>query len=223
MGLNIANKTDRSIADDGYVLRYEPLTGKWIDSSGNTPNSFDISKPLVLISDWTEDSKIDLYNSGTAEAVADSVFASLVKLDSQLGGQFSSNTASIYDNQGNLIYEPGSFLNSPFHFISFGAGAVVNTEIIQRIGTAFPKVDENSQPTQFEDTFPDLQMTTINPSQGDDFEPKITVWDNVTFADNYYQGATQPYSEVLAEADINIPLSGDTSTAPRAGFTGSPL
>jgi hypothetical protein len=177
---------------------------------------------LILINLWSKDSESDKYNSGTAEAVADSVFASLAKLDDELGGEFS-NSGNVYDNQGNLIYDPGSLLNSPFHFISFGAGAVVNTEIIQRIGTAFPKTE-----TQFKDTFPDLQMTTIDPSQGDKFEPKIAIWDNVTFADNYYQSATQPFSNELdsseyGKADINIPLGGQGITESRAGFTGNSL
>ena len=221
LSLNIADKVDRSILGDGNVLRYEPLTGNWISIYGPTPNSFDTTRPLVLITDWTEDSKDNLYNSGTAEAVADSVFASLLEFDDDyFGGEFS-NSGNIYDDRGNLIYTPGSLLNSPFHFISFGAGAVVNTEIIQRIGTAFPKTE-----TQFANTFPDLQMTTIDPSQGDDFEPKIAIWDNVTFADNYYQSATQPFSNELNDpeygrAEIDLPLGGQGITDSRAGFTGS--
>ncbi|BAZ46381.1 DNA/RNA non-specific endonuclease [Chondrocystis sp. NIES-4102] len=225
LGLNIANKIDRSTAEDGYVLRYEPLTGDWISVDGEeiALEDLDRNKPLVLITDWSEDSQDDKYNSGTAEAAADSFFSSLIQLDQEYLGGSIGLSGNIYDPNGDLIYNPGGLLNSPFHFVSFGAGAVVNTEIIQRIGAAFPKQDENNNDTRFVNTFPDLQMTTIEPNQGDEFEPEITVWDNVTFADNYYQNATEPFSEVLDKADINIPLGANDFSLTRAGFTGSPL
>jgi hypothetical protein len=78
--------------------------------------------------------------------------------------------------------------SSPFHFIGVGQGATINSEIIQRLGTVFPDVWGLGNPL-------DLQMTTIDPH---DFpqqslsgtrrvinEPKIEVWENVSFADNY--------------------------------------
>jgi hypothetical protein len=78
-----------------------------------------------------------------------------------------------------------TLFKSAFHFIGQGRGAVVNSEIIQRLGTFYPKA-KNA------DLFPDLQMTTIDPhdfnqpSLGKTYvDPQIQVWDNVTFADNY--------------------------------------
>ncbi len=229
VGNNIAY-IDKSFTQAGNVLRYEGSTGNWVSVAEVSAirNLFDPTKPLVLITDWQADSGALQYNSGTAEAVADSVFASLVKLDDQLGGAFS-NTPSIYDKQGDLIYTPGNLFNSPFHFIGFGSDAVVNSEIIQRIGTAFPKLDSEKKPTQFVNTFPDLQMTTIDPRREGDYydsyennlEPTIEVWENVTFADNYYQSATPLYSQKLPAADLNIALGGYDEAQDRAGFTGA--
>jgi hypothetical protein len=76
--------------------------------------------------------------------------------------------------------------------------------IIQRLGTDYPGVyGKNAQ---------DLQMTTIDPHDfsqpslqvdfkwlglgtlgfADFYEPKIQVWNNVSFADNYYQTVPDP-------------------------------
>ena len=169
VGNNIAY-IDDSFTDAGNVLRYKATTGNWVSVTevSATENLFDPTKPLVLITDGQADSGALQYNSGTAEAVADIVFASLVKLDDQLEGAFSTTT-NIYNQQGDLIYTPGNLFNSPFHFIGFGSGAVVNSEIIQRIGTAFPKLDSEEKPTQFVNTFPDLQMTTIDGRTADAF------------------------------------------------------
>jgi PKD repeat protein/DNA/RNA endonuclease G (NUC1) len=236
LGLNIASKVDESLTGTGNVLRYESTTGNWVKISANSNGDrFDLTKPLVLIADWFEDSTKLNYNSGTAEATADKIFASLIKLDlnEKLEGKGEIGEGTkIYDQKGDLIYTPGSLFNSPFHFIGFGSGGVVNSEIIQRIGTAFPKKDEQGNDTQFADTFPDLQMTTIDadkvnkdrPLASDAIpEPSIEVWDNVTFADNYYQSATEPFSYQLAGADVNIDLGGfdhEEVFKNRVGFTG---
>ncbi|MEB3340934.1 hypothetical protein [Okeania sp.] len=95
-----------------------------------------------------------------------------------------------------MIRNQGALFNSPLHFIGFSRGTVVNSEIIQRLGTFFPEAGGKVGTGQR-----DLQMTTLDPHDFDqptislpflgafsDFrEPKVQVWDNVTFADNYYQ------------------------------------
>jgi hypothetical protein len=80
----------------------------------------------------------------------------------------------------------------------------------------------------------DLQMTTLDlydyVTLGDYFDPKVQVWDNVTFADNYYQttsidryrgvglvntipdGWVPDGSPTLSKADLNVNLSN------RSGF-----
>ena len=181
---NIEGDVDGEDTVDGTVLKYNPSTGKWDTVSGDR----ELGKPLVLIADWSQDSVAENYNSGFAEGAADSLFASLVEENSIFEGV---NKDALFD--------------SPFHFIGMGRGTVVNSEIIQRLGTFYPKPVE---PDNFEDPnyqnrnlFPDLQMTTIDPndfsqlniaglSLNNFYDPAVQVWDNVTFADNYYQTAS---------------------------------
>jgi endonuclease G len=94
-----------------------------------------------------------------------------------------------------------------------GQGAVVNTEIIQRLGTYFPHAGGTNESDR------DLQMTTIDPYDYDPtfpepvfstiLDPEVVVWDNVTYADNYYQnkgtGNTLNGKE-LSTADWNVNL-----------------
>lgn len=77
------------------------------------------------------------FNSGFAEAAADTLFASLVSLNQKIGND--------------------ALFKSPTHFIGIGQGAVINSEIIQRMGTFFPNIWGNGT-NQI-----DLQMTSVDP------------------------------------------------------------
>ena len=83
---------------------------------------------LVLISDWFKES--DINDSGFSEAAADALFAAIVSLN--------------FGTQGDLF-------KTPMHFIGHSRGAVVNSEIIQRLGT------------YFKGQLPEIQMTTLDP------------------------------------------------------------
>src|SRR5690606_7979362 len=102
----------------GVVLRYDKTTGDWIDPSSRKRNAEALvgnaGKAVVLIADWNKES--DISDSGFAEAAADAMFASLVRLDTL---------------SGNKIFA------SPLHFIGHSRGTVVNSEIIQRLGVHF--------------------------------------------------------------------------------------
>ena len=250
---------------EGLLMRYDSPTGNWVpvDKYGQVlgdffsnstyfPNGFDqaapsyrtalssyiapylqSNKPLVLLPDWSQNNESAIPDSGFTEAAADSFFASLVQLDQSLGG------GANFDSQGNFVRSQGAIFNSPLHFVGFSRGAVVNSEIIQRVGTYFPLAGgkENS-------LFRDLQMTTLDPHDFDqpsfsvqlpflgeagfaDFrEPKVQVWKNVTFADNYYQTVPKldqgiPQIPTLTPAGRDIPnLSGPDAlrTEIRAGL-----
>lgn len=196
--------------DGGLVMYYEAGTGQWYWRNNQGTKIYNIPEskfgsPLVLIPDLEMTPHQTGYNSGFAEAAADAMFASLVSLNQQL------------DNN--------AFFKSPMHFIGVGQGAVINSEIIQRMGTFFPNLWGT------EDNPADLMMTTIDPH---DFsqsslpsplrsrnDPEVTVWKNVTFADNYYQnvaGSEEPITQTrngreIDAADWNVVLSQ------RAGFT----
>ncbi|MDH5669638.1 MAG: Ig-like domain-containing protein, partial [Nitrospira sp.] len=247
----------------GLVARYKKDTGNWIVYSetgevldGNSIAGFQ-GKPLVLIPDWITESSIS--DSGFSEATADAVFASLIQLNRTLDG---------------------TIFNSPLHFIGLSRGAVVNSEIIQRLGTYFPNVlvqqttldpHDFNQPSldlpadvlikaagglviggiggalvgageafvgyvleQIAKSIPimasltDLKFDLQTISYGDFKDPDVQRWDNVSFADNYFQQLGNdtltftPNGRAIDGFDINVPLSG---TAPfsdglaRAGFT----
>lgn len=216
-----------------------------------TDNYLNQSKALVLLPEWSTGNESVLPNSGFTEAAADAIFASIVQLDQALGGgvgisDTNGNLVRLYEDDGDLIRTQGALFNSPLHFIGFSRGTVVNSEIIQRVGTYFPlaggfinpdgtpAIDETGKPAR------DLQMTTIDPHDfkqeslkvdlilpgttifdfTDFNEPTVQVWDNITFADNYYQTLADPKGKtwtpngrIIEDADVNVLLNG------RTGFT----
>jgi hypothetical protein len=111
-------------ASNGQLLVYHKKTGVWVKENGSPIIALD--KPLVLIADWHEESQID--GPGFAEAAADAMFASLVQLDRELAGR-------VFGDLSSGLVDPAHF-----HFIGHGQGAVVNSEIIQRLGIYRPRV-----------------------------------------------------------------------------------
>jgi DNA/RNA endonuclease G (NUC1) len=223
MADNIANAGGNN---DGLILRYHRPTGYWVPvnkygqvpgdlPSGLNPETdpeylnnlrayitpyFRDNKPLVLLNNWSQDRESAVPDSGFTEAAADAFFASLVQLDGLLKSEGS-------------VANQGALFNSPLHFIGFSRGTVVNSEIIQRLGTYFPEAGgkENSG-------IRDLQMTTLDPHDfdqpglnvitqnfGDFREPKVQVWENVTLADNYYQIVPNLMGGTVTPAGRDIP------------------
>lgn len=237
----------------GSVLMYNKAAGTW---EGPDPIP---GQGVVLVSDWVSES--DISDSGFAEAAADAIFASLVRLDQRLDGDIFA---------------------SQLHFIGHSRGTVVNSEIIQRLGTHFPGVrnihmttlDPHDQVQQSLDIplkkivegvdkaakllqklaqagtrapNPLIAIVSaaldygifllrgllaasletaqtvgvgIDPIRYSDFlDPDVQVWDNVGFADNYYQtNAGEPLTFTprgwpVPNADRNLLLDG------RVGFT----
>jgi len=190
------------------VMRYLPGSGQWrsVTYNGRTDNwvasnsGVQRGQPLVLLADWIKKPDSDdafslaFSNAGVAEEAADGLFASLVELDLKNGGTVGGSNG-LYGNNGDLIREHGAVFNAPLHFIGFGQGAVVNTEIIQRLGTYFPEAG-GLQGSKKQD----IHMTTVDPyryapedapqfngSFARMLDPEPVVWKNVTYADNYYQ------------------------------------
>ena len=239
LGNSIANA---GAEDNGLMMRYDLATGYWVPvtkygavapdfPAGENPEDdvdyltklesyiapyLDNNQPLVLLNDWSNNNESAAPDSGFSEAVADTFFASLVQLD------------QLFIDE-NSTAKQGAIFNSPLHFVGFSRGTVVNSEIIQRLGTHFPEAGgkENSD-------IRDLQMTTLDPHDfdqpglnvvtdnfGDFREPKVQVWENVTFADNYYQTVPNLLSGTVSPAgrDIpNLPSTEDGKTAPGLQF-----
>ena len=253
MADSIANPGTKT---EGLVMKYDRATGYWVpvDENGAPVEDFPSSAnpggdpeylsnlknyiapyiaqkaPLVLIPDWAGDFESATPDSGFTEAAADAFYASLVQLDQKLGGEIGKDTADgfqLYDETtGEIIRKQGSLFNSSLHFVGFSRGIVVNSEIIQRLGTFYPlaggfktDLDNNKIPGSG-----DLQMTTLDPHDFNqpglkfpilgDFsnfgEPKVQVWDNVTFADNYFQTVPDLTGNTLTPAGRDIPNVPDT-------------
>jgi len=124
--VDMGNYVSKAGGGDGTVFAYNRSTGRWVSQSGQDATQATLGKPLVLVTDWAKES--DIINSGFSEAAADSFFASLMQLNQELGNKI---------------------LQSPLHFIGHSRGTVVNSEMIQRLGTYFPSVS--------------VQMTTLDP------------------------------------------------------------
>ena len=257
--------------EKGLILRYDKASGTWIPVDENRRTLTDITgglatdpnylstlasniqttyqnKPLVLLPEWSLDDESTISTSGFTEGAADAFFASMVQLDQALGGKIgitndAGDLTQLYDDRGDLIRTQGDLFNSPLHFIGYSRGAVVNSEIIQRLETYYPyaggAINADGTPVKDENNKPvrDLQMTTVDPHDfeqenlrvpipiiGADFrdfnEPAVEVWDNVTFADNYYQTVANPNriggtpnGRAIEGADLNVQLDG------RTGFT----
>ncbi|MBE9094429.1 DNA/RNA non-specific endonuclease [Tychonema sp. LEGE 07203] len=239
LGNSIANA---GAEDNGLMMRYDLATGYWVPvnkygavapdfPAGENPEDdadyltklesyiapyLDNNQPLVLLNDWSNNNESAAPDSGFSEAVADTFFASLVQLD------------QLFIDE-NSTAKQGAIFNSPLHFVGFSRGTVVNSEIIQRLGTHFPEAGgkENSN-------IRDLQMTTLDPHDfdqpglnvvtdnfGDFREPKVQVWENVTFADNYYQTVPDLSGGTVSPAgrDLpNLPSTEDGKTAPGLQF-----
>ena len=242
----------------GLIIRYDQGTGFWVpvDKYGAVMQDFPAGqnpetttnyleqlatyisdnysdKSLVLLPDWAQNNESSVPDSGFTEGAADAFYASLVQLDQALGGTIggldSQGRPRFYDSQGKLIREQGDLFDSPMHFIGFSRGTVVNSEIVQRLLTAFPNAGGTNQFGR------DFQVTTIDPHDFDQeslslpliggfrnfYEPKVQTWEGITFADNYYQTTADPSLGSLTPNGRNIPNllpPEDTSNQPGLNF-----
>jgi DNA/RNA endonuclease G (NUC1) len=228
----------------GKVFKYDPPSGRWVDPADDkivlTAANMPLGKPLVLVSDWALDSAIS--DSGFSEAAADALFASLVRLNTALGGRV---------------------FTSPVHLIGFSRGTAVTTEIAQRLGTYFPAIKANGDlhvttldPHDFKQESLDLpvirwiltyglplMVTPVGPvltnaaawlaltgndiiHYGNFYDPEVVAWDTESFHDNYWQTNAEkgplttlhivpnftPDGRRVPSADLDLELNG------RAGF-----
>jgi hypothetical protein len=87
--------------------------------------------------------------------------------------------------------------SSPMHFMGHSRGTIVTSEMVQRMGTYFwNKVGKDSNNDlhltyldahDFKQNLPFGRYNTF-------YEPSVQVWDNVNFADNYFQEVPEPNS-----------------------------
>ncbi|WP_301100271.1 hypothetical protein, partial [Propionivibrio sp.] len=160
----------------GEVFVYLPETMGWKylgDPNVNKTPADVLGHPLVLIANWILDSSV--VDSGFSEAAADGMFAGLIKLENDTGHRL---------------------FNSPLHFIGFGRGASVNSEVTQRMGKYFPEVK-------------DIQFTTLDPH---DFkQPSLNLITTLLIGDlSTVAGIVQWFPNLITKAIAKIVGVGTT-------------
>lgn len=160
----------------------------------------DIGEQVIVV-DWHSDS--DNKAPGYAEAVGHSLYSLLM---------------------GGTPTRPQPFVgpNRPIHFIGHSFGTVVNSEAIQRLATlATPAVAVDQMTTL---DMHDWRQPWLDVDE-DARLPDVRVWDNVGFADNYFQDGDP---ELIGFIDVDFinpkgrPLAGadqEIGLAQLDGFT----
>jgi hypothetical protein len=127
---------------------------------------------------------------------------------------------------------PAKIFDSPLHFVAHSRGAIVTSELLQRLGEYENRVlslQPGYRPFDIQLTTLDIHDEFLGPQNNlkplgidwTDFdEPSVYAWTNVDFADNYYEFLSQthltvplnqsanPDGRVLPSADLNISLNG---------------
>ena len=163
----------------GSWVPLEDFDEKAVDANGNPwRNSNRAQDETVLIYNWAWESN-DLQD-GWLAAAADNLFASLVRQNDNLDRPFSET--SFFE----LAKSDGRDSTLNLHFIGHSRGAVLNSVVTNLIGVRFPdyKID---------------QVTSLDPHPGgpfldpgysagrDGFDSRLSTYENVVFADNYYR------------------------------------
>ena len=156
-----------SVAGESWLFDYDHSRGGFHSSQSVLPLPADAnsSGEVVLLFDWALASR--QVSEGWAEASGDALFSMLVDLG---------------------LADPEAGMGVPLHVIGVGMGATVASEAVERLGYFDIDVDHLTylDPHDFDqglvyDTAQDFDSLTQLPGYG------AAVWDNVTFADVYYQ------------------------------------
>ncbi len=150
-----------------WLLDYDSQSGLFdpVDSLLPLRTDLGTAGELVLMFDWSEGSQH--MSPGWMEAAGDALFGMLTRL--------------------NLV-QPSAGTGSSLHFIGHGAGAVVTSEAVERLAYFGVPVDQVTylDPHDFDQgmVFDSAQQPA---GHGQPAGYGAAVWDNVAFADVYYQ------------------------------------
>ncbi len=152
-------------------------------------NSNDPNEEIVLVYDWVWESD-DFEGGQWLEAAADNLFAGFLNPPPGL--------ASV------------NILSKPIHFIGHSRGAVLNSEVVRRIGYYF---DVNIDQVTSLDPHPLAGLDTLLYTP----DPAMRTFSNVTWADNYWRqnsdGDTLDFAGNLVAGAWNVELDESVLTA----------
>ncbi len=151
---------------DARVYRYRPATNDWLLASTVGPGT---NANVVLVADWlAECGGADNPQRGYAEGAADA-FASAIR-----------------DPRGDLAGT--SLVGRAIHLIGHSRGAVVNSELAERLTANGIGVDQ----VTYLDPHP-VNGTFAEPFLIDWGDPVPRVWSGVAWADNYFRTDSDPF------------------------------
>ncbi|MFN7841175.1 MAG: hypothetical protein ACK5N9_05565 [Pirellula sp.] len=144
----------------------------------------------ILLFDWAAES--NEMSEGWTEAAADALFAMLVDL-------------------GVLDVKKASSHNLNLHFIAHSFGSAVTSEAIERLGFHGVQVDQMTvlDPHDFDQGIIPVDGSQNQSSLGAIPDYGVTVWQNVSFADVYYQTEFAPDGRPIPGA-VNFNVTDDS-------------
>ncbi len=208
MGQAILDRADGASTSrtTGSLFQHDPATGLWqAVGSGAWNNSNDPNQHVVLLYDWTSES--GTLADGWLDAAADNLFASLLEPNTNLAGAMAGK--SFFD-VALAAGGGGGLLN--MHLIGHSRGGVLNSLVAERFDRYFGELTID-------------QVTTLDPhpaspmndpgyvSTSPSANSRVFTYDNVRFADNYFQsdGAYEPllppdFDGVIANGAYNFQI-----------------
>lgn len=180
----------------GRVYRYQPATGHWIDGTTALLAEYlangqlhlgeftaDDNGQLILVFNWLQESNNS--RGGMAEAAGDALFAALVASQ----------------NLVRRVADPVSPNQSlPMHFIAHSRGCPVTSETVQRLGRYGIKVNYLTYLDPHDFAQSDILLDHSF------FDPAVQIWDNVVYAENFYQTKGGVLPAPYAYDPVELPL-----------------
>jgi hypothetical protein len=208
MGQAILDRADGALTtrNVGSLLQHNPATGQW-QAVGNAAwtNSNSQNDHIVLLYDWSDESAT--FADGWLEAAADNLFASLLSVNNSLAGGLQGT--SFFDA---AVAGGGGGGQLELHLIGHSRGAVLNSLVAARFDRYFGELTIDHATTL--DAHPASYMNdpgyvATSPGQNS----RVFTYDNVRFADNYYQSDnsyepifTFDFDGVIANGAYNFQL-----------------
>jgi hypothetical protein len=182
MGQAILDRADGALTSRnvGSLFQHNPATDQW-QTVGDAAwtNSNSQNDHIVLLYDWSDESAT--FADGWLEAAADNLFAGLLSVNNSLTGGLQGTSffeAAVAGGEG------GGQLD--LHLIGHSRGAVLNSLVAARFDRYFGELTIDHVTTL--DAHPASYMSdpgyvATNPGQNS----RVFTYDNVRFADNYFQ------------------------------------
>ena len=194
MGQAILDRADgaSTTRSSGSMFQHDPATGFWSPVAASIwNNNNDPDEDVVLLYNWADES--DQFQNGWLEAAADHLFASLfAENDNLAGGLAGARFVDLALEAGG----GGGLLD--LHLIGHSRGAVINSFVSERFDHYLEDLTIDQVTTL--DGHPASLMDDRGYDSGNPGNSRIFTYDNVRFADNYFQ-SDGSYEPILLDFD----------------------